>query len=237
MYKTLITYLSLLLISLLSGILWRYEVDYHGWAGLTWISYDHQAIPICFGLFLIWANLFTKTSLFRRVAANVLAIALGVGLYFGITNALVYTFVTGPSAMGMLFIPGWKISLYRLSFFFFIAVLPLAGYGILRIIGRKIHPVYLATAVMGMVMSIPLSTALLELVNHQGGHNLIHAFKSGYIFPFWVFSAGLAVVGQISAPRSAETNRDQLLTKAGPPAEPTGAYTEPKPDQSGDLLG
>ena len=33
--------LSLITLSILAGLLWRLEVEYHGWAGLIWLTYFH----------------------------------------------------------------------------------------------------------------------------------------------------------------------------------------------------
>jgi hypothetical protein len=51
-------------------------------------------------------------------------------------------------------------------------------------------------SVVGVIISIPFSTFLLELVNHKGGADFIHAIKSGFLIPLWCFSIGLLFVGK-----------------------------------------
>ncbi len=45
-------------VALLAGLLWRAEVEWHGWAGLTWLDHFHWAVPIGVLLFLGWLALF-----------------------------------------------------------------------------------------------------------------------------------------------------------------------------------
>jgi len=55
---------------------------------------------------------------------------------------------------------------------------------------------YLLFAVIGVIISIPLSTLILQLIHHKGGHDYIHSTKSGILMPFWIFSVGLLIIGQ-----------------------------------------
>lgn len=45
--------ISLLFLAVFLGLLWRIEVEVHGWQGLIWVSYFHVAVPVGFGLSLL----------------------------------------------------------------------------------------------------------------------------------------------------------------------------------------
>lgn len=45
---------ELVLLAFGLAALWRAEVEWHGWAGLTWLGYAHLAVPVGALLFLAW---------------------------------------------------------------------------------------------------------------------------------------------------------------------------------------
>ena len=77
--------------------------------------------------------------------------------------------------------------------------MPVGAFFILKLFGKNIPLTRLALSVVGIIVSIPLSTLLLELVNHKGGHDYLHAIKSGFIIPLWCFSIGVLFLGKSAA--------------------------------------
>jgi hypothetical protein len=45
------------------------------------------------------------------------------------------------------------------------------------------------------VVSWPVAVWLLEVVDHRGGADLIHALKSGFVIPLLVVSLGFPLLG------------------------------------------
>jgi hypothetical protein len=194
--SSLVPLLSLIVVALLCGLIWRLEVDHHGWEGLKWLSYFHVAIPAAFGLFLIWSNLFVRLPWHRRLIINSIAIIYGFLIYYFLVSSLVYQFNTGPSALFMrMSTPYWKHILYQNLSFVLIPFLPLGTFLILRLFGKKVPVPALITAIVCIIFSGAVAEMLLLLVQHRGGHDYIHAIKSGFLIPFWVFSIGLIIVG------------------------------------------
>jgi hypothetical protein len=52
----------------------------------------------------------------------------------------------------------------------------------------------LILSIVSIIISIPLSTLLLEVVNYKGEHDY-NSIKSGFLIPLWVFSIGLLFIG------------------------------------------
>lgn len=199
MHKIITTYpiTSLLATALLCGILWRVEVEYHGWAGLIWLSYFHCAIPVGFALFLLWANQLIDMGQKRRAAFNLVAVLYGVFAYFGLQTSLVYTFASGMYGLVLgMHTSEWQLYFFRYLPFVILPFLPIGAYLILTAFGKKTAFRYLIAATIGMMISLLLSTAILQVIDHRGGHDYVHIVKSGIIIPFGVLSIGLVLVGQ-----------------------------------------
>jgi hypothetical protein len=200
----LLAFLSLLALAILCGLIWRWEVDYHGWEGLIWISYFHWAVPLAFGLFLIWANLFVRLPWHRRLGLNSVAFVYGCLLYYFLVNALVYRFMTGPSAMFMhMSMPAWRHYLWGYALLILVPFLPLGTYLIMKLFGKHVPWGVVVAALVCMVLSGPLAKTLLDLVAHRGGSDDIHWIKSGFLIPIWVFANGLLIVGHVMRERRA----------------------------------
>lgn len=193
--------ITLLLLAVVCGLIWRWEVEYHGWTGLGWLGYFHFAIPAGFCLFLCWANVFAlglrDIDLTKRIYLNVTAILFGLVMYILLKFTLIYYFVTGPSAM-MVFMhkSAWEIAALRSAVYVVIPMLPLGVWGILLLFGQQVALRRCLMSIAGMCLAFPLSVLLLTLVNHKGGHDTIHAIKSGMVIPFWVLSVGYLLLAQ-----------------------------------------
>jgi len=198
MKKLIIKYsvASLIALSVVCGLIWRIEIEYHGWTGLIWLSYFHFALPIGFGLFMLWANQFIDIKLKKRMLINFTTCLFGVLLYIGLGTSLTYTFARGPSSfLQVIQTPEWKLNLIRYSIFIIVPLMPIGTYLIMRTYKIYVTLKYLVIAIIGVIISIPLSPLILEIINHKGSHNDIHSIKSGVLIPLWVFSMGLIIIG------------------------------------------
>ena len=54
---------------------------------------------------------------------------------------------------------------------------------------------YLILTPLLFATAFPIAIFLLWLTNHRGGPNVIHAIKSGFVFPFLLIAAGLPFLG------------------------------------------
>lgn len=188
---------SLFILSLVCGLLWRLEVEYHGWAGLIWISYFHWAIPVAFGLFLVWGNAYIELSIPKRLLMNSIAIALGMGIYSVFLRSLYYNCMGGPSGfITLIMTPEWQYKLWQYAILFIIPSMPLSIFLLMRLFGHRIEVKRLIFAIIGLLLAIPLSIWLLDLIHHKGGGDLAHIIKSGMLIPFWVFALGWVVIGK-----------------------------------------
>lgn len=175
--------ISLVLASILCGLIWRVELEYYGWAGLGWLSYFHYAIPLGFCVFLFWVNLLIEVSLKRRLLFNVLASFFGVFIYWSMYKSLIIVFSS-------LFPPGLIIY----SIFVVVLLMPIGAYFILRIAKHKVSFKGLTLSVLGIIVSVPLACFILYAINHKGGYDEIHAIKSGVLGSLWILSIGLLVI-------------------------------------------
>ncbi|MEI2675469.1 MAG: hypothetical protein V9F05_15640 [Chitinophagaceae bacterium] len=145
-------YISLTLLSLLCGLLWRIEVAYHGWTGLIWLKYFHWAVPVGFGLFLIWANGFVDMIANKKVLFNVVAIIFGVLVYYILYVSLTYFFSQGPTAYMLLnTTPAWKYNLFRNAYYLIIPFMPVGTFFILKLFGKNISLARLVLSVVGII--------------------------------------------------------------------------------------
>lgn len=182
---------SLIILAILCGVLWRLEIEYHGWAGLIWLSYFHLAVPMACGLFLLWANQLMDVNWKKRIFINLTLIVYGVLIYQCLVTALTYFFATGPFGFLLeLQTSSGLLSLLRYSIIVLIPFIPVGAY--LLLWAFRIQPPlkFLLFSTIGIIISIPLSVTLLEVIDHKGGADAIHSVKSGMLVPFWIFSMG-----------------------------------------------
>ncbi len=186
----------LLLFSFLSFLTWRVEVESHGWSGLTWLSYFHWAIPICLLSFIAWVNIFFNfgTIQKRAVVNSFLVFWVMVG-FFVFALSLQSIFIAGPSAFVHHFMmPKWQLYLIRFVAFVVFPLFPLIALSSLRIIRIKIPPKYIFFSQVMFLLAFPLSVLLLTVIPHRGSPDIIHAVKSGFVFPFLFFSLGFPLI-------------------------------------------
>lgn len=189
-------FISLLWLALVCGGLWRWEVEYHGWRGLIWVSYFHYAIPIGFGLFLLWANALIEAGWSKRVALNLLVIIYAFFLYKYIYISIYINYNSGPSAFAMVMtFSRRELLFYGRLILFLIPFMPIGISLILRLFRFRQRILYVITSLVGMLISVPLTGLILRLIDHKGGNDPLHALKSGLLAVFWVFFMGFLLFG------------------------------------------
>ena len=188
-------FLSLILTSLSCGLLWRAEIEYHGWANLNWLYYFHFAVPIGFVLFLAWANTLVTCGINKRIGLNIGALILGFVSYYLLQYSSQLYYLNGPSML-MLIGNGskWQAFLVHYAIFLAIPLLPIGMYTLLKIFQLGINLKHMMLAVLGMFITIPVSLLLLDVLDHKGGTDFIHTIKSGFLIAFWAFSMGLIMI-------------------------------------------
>lgn len=190
-----IRYLFLIITALLCGIIWRGEIEYHGWAGLAWLSYYHWAVPISLCLFIAWANLLFDLPIKKRLLLNFSALIFGIFTLYCLSKLLVFNFNVGPSALLMHFQTGyWARVFYSLGIFLLIPLFPMGTALILRLFKLKTPWLHVLISIILMFLSLPLTVYVLDWTNHIGGANAIHSIKSGVLIPFWLLSMGHVIV-------------------------------------------
>lgn len=188
-------FVSLIIVALTAGLIWKAEVEYHGWGGLTWLSYFHFAIPTGFGLLLLWSNAFIELNFKRRILLNIIVILYAAILYYALLDGLSFTFATGPTAMLYYFsTSGWGLFLYMLAAPICFLTLPVVILLLGSIFEQSIHLRYFLFSILGILISPFIAILILDFTNHSGGADGIHIIKSGVIIPFLVFFIGLNIL-------------------------------------------
>ena len=173
-------YFFLLLTSLLTFVIWRYEVEYYGWAGLLWLGYFHKAIPICFFLFVAWFIIYVEAPSRRLKRLYVLCL-LGIG-----SSILTATFFI----LCIIFGFGGNVPIWMLCFFLY----PLLLFPILRRFNLYIPVPYILLAQFLFSGAPLICVELIRYFPWQATADSIHVFKTGYIYPFWFFAIGFPVI-------------------------------------------
>ena len=171
--------LSLVFCSIIIAIIWRVEIEFHDWKGLSWLRYFHWSIPVGFLLFLLWLNqvLIVKS----KVLFNALFIVLSF-LFFSLLKCLVEPLCIRGIASNEVLFSSFSIGvtfILLVSFYFIYKQIKSS-----IVISRILYlPVF-------VLLSIPFSIYFLKTVNHVGSPDFIHSIKSGFIIPFWCCSIG-----------------------------------------------
>lgn len=181
-YKTPLTYL--LLISIICGFFWRAEVEYYGWDGLKWLNYFHLAIPFSFILLITWVNSQFKASILKKSLFTLTAF-----IYVSIMLILIINSFYYPYNKLLAFTEQYSLVMYWLAYIL-TPLVPLGAFLILKMFVVKTNWKKLLYSTVIFLTAIPLSIFILKITNHIGQADFIHAIKSGYIIPFWVFSLG-----------------------------------------------
>lgn len=187
--------LILLLVAILSGGLWRVELEMRwGWRDLGWVSGFHYSSWVVGVVFAGWLYFFVpcvppkkpllfsvspeKSRLVRSLAA-LFGSAVGYGIYrayFTVAYGWLFTPMVILVPLGVLI--GLVIP------FFICAV------------ARHFSPAFPARnwllVPLFFFLSFPFSSLLLAITDHPGGADPVHGVKSGFLLGSFVFAAGYA---------------------------------------------
>lgn len=189
-------YFFLLLASCLSFCIWRYEIEYHGWSGLIWLTYFRKAIPVCLLLFVTWFVRYVQVEPRRLKALYTLLLVL-------IGSIVVYTFIAllyflfrrdGYNLMTAYSTSAWRTTVVSFFTYVLLPFFPLLLFLTLRQFRFNIPFRYILLS-QGLFLAAPfLGIALIHLVPWKALPDFIHVFKTGYIFPFWFFAIGFPLI-------------------------------------------
>ena len=175
------------------GMLWRLELEWHGWKGLNWLYYFHYSIPVVFLCCIVWVNVLTEFSSFgKRVALNSIAVLLSIAIYISVKTSIVYYF-TSWGIFAEISTPFWKLNFLRFSVFLML-LWPLLLFILLKILKLDKGKQSLFWSMIVMLFSVPVSIFVLQILNHKGQSDFIHTIKSGVLLPFLVFSVGVLFI-------------------------------------------
>jgi hypothetical protein len=180
---------SLIAISLLTGILWRVELEARwGWATLDWIASFHWAIPFGGTVYLFWMHSQLR-DLPRRKRQVVLAVAVFCAIlaYFAGGTAMAWAWNRW---IGLL--PRWQSLIYRASPFIAFAIIGVIYFMTVARLAAP-SPISIVFGAVCYALAFPTAILLLWLTDHKGGPDTIHAIKSGFVFPIISFGLGLPV--------------------------------------------
>lgn len=184
---------ALIVVAFADAILWRAEVEWHGWGGLFWISYFHWAIPIGAVLFLLWLFFFCELvpRPNRPVFFAVLA-AFCILSYKPILWSLQWHYEEGPLAYyRLMFLRPIHLFLQRSAVFIIYPAIPCSVWLVARFSRIRISTGRFIVSLLIWLASVPLACLALAIIDHVGGSDSIHAIKSGFVIPPLVFALGL----------------------------------------------
>ncbi len=189
--------ISLIIIAILSAIIWRIELEMHGWAGLIWIRYFHWAVPFSILLFIVWAIYWSAiTPHLRRMKFGLCLVAGAPILYLITVVGLTSLFLGGPSGFVMWASRGPILGfILMFSIFIIWPLIPVINWGILKKFRPDLSLRTLLFSVSSFLLAIPLGLWTLSLLHNytyqKGGIDFIHTVKSGAIIPWLVIALGL----------------------------------------------
>ena len=191
--------ISLLIISIISGFLWRLEIELHGWRGFKWLTYFHWSFVITLILFLVWFNLQVKSYIIKRLALNFFYFTFILVLFIGIllTCLILYS----PNIIKFIdFVKiGPNATLYsKILWVVIILSSPFIYKVILNLLGIITNIKITSFSMLLFWTSIPLTIEILSIINHKGGTNALVAIKSGFTFPIMMFSLGIAIRNHVN---------------------------------------
>jgi hypothetical protein len=194
-------------LSIALAVVWRAEVELHGWDGLIWISYFHWAVPVGVVAFLAWvatsANapsgrrrwvLLALGCVYAAVVLNWESVVLTTVFYSG-----AFDIIAGTSSIV------WIEAMVLASVF----GVPLGAFVLARLCGATLPWWSLVLSLCLSAAAGPAAVWLLRVVDPAHADD-IHAVKTGAAVPFVVFALGV--------PWAARPIRRQAKQMAGPSA-------------------
>lgn len=190
LFKTL----ALFIVAYLTAIMWRIEVELHGWGGLSWIQYFHWAIPGNIGLFAGWLGIYSNLPSFksRLKLAGFFLLASPI-LYWLLGFAFSHFFITGSTAFLALGQYGFFLfSFFHRSIFIIYPGIFLFFLIVARKFGFRLNWRTYCFSALFFLGAFPMAIICLKVFEPSiTTPDAIHAIKSGYLFPFMVIGSGL----------------------------------------------
>ena len=189
--------ISLILVAALCGVLWRTELEWRwGWAGLSWAWQYYWAFLVGAVGFTSWAVSVAQPHRRLRFSfALMVMFALTLEVFWTLLQSL-FTRRLGPPPDNIRQVIWFTVGLSPVLW----ALVPLMFGWICRWHGIRIHFGFHLLSSILFVASWPAAVWLLDVVDHRGGADLIHALKSGFVIPLLVVSLGFPL---LAARRSA----------------------------------
>lgn len=184
---------SLALFGLISGIIWRVEVEIQGCEGLKWLSYQHWAIPIGIILFAIWLALFSKVPAVRtRYWLAGLFLVISIPLYFLMSTSFSYFFISGPSAfVSMASLGTTLFFILRFSILFVYPTVLVLAWITAKQCGLQLNWFSLALSAFFFMGAFPFAMLIIAVLERNIDVSAIHAIKTGWVFPFMMIGLGI----------------------------------------------
>jgi hypothetical protein len=190
---------SLFAVAAVSTAGWRAEVFQHGWAGWTWISYFHWAVPAGVLLFVAWAAVFSGVRPFSRCLLFVVTTAAYAVVASWIAAGTLYShfftvFVGPPQNVSPLTVPGQRLMWYSLAIFLVYPAIPVGACAIVRGFGLRPTILHWILCIGLFLAATPLAILMLDVTHHEGGGHTINAIKSGFIIPLLMIGLGVPLL-------------------------------------------
>jgi hypothetical protein len=184
--RLVIDVLLLVAVGLLAGGLWRAEVEWHGWGGLTWIGYFHLAVPVGAAAFIAWVAWANRhLPRWHRIFV-VLVLALATAVTYGVTKESLSTVYTWSSwyygAGDLIWRAQARVWWYLIPTLYAVLARALRlGVGFWRVV--LAHWLFIGAQ--------PLCIGLLFVAHRPSEANFLHAIKTGFIIPFLTVAIGI----------------------------------------------
>lgn len=178
---------TLVVLALLLALVWRAEVEWHGWEGLIWVAAPHRAVPVGVVAFVAW-TLTTEMAPTGRVARAKL-------LVFGVTWAAITLWLLDEHLrilFGRWFLPPTRGQLVAMMVRLLAVSIatPIGAFLLGRATGARLRLWTLPVSITIFLAALPLGMWVLPLVepSHTG---IEHAVKTGAAVPFAVLGMGI----------------------------------------------
>lgn len=169
------SFLLLVSISIISGILWRLEIEFYGWHTLKWYYTPIHISPIISLILLItWfeSHLTSKKKGYIYLS--------GIGL-------ATILYLTLPSMLYN------HARIMYLAPIFIICNIPLGAFLILKFFTEKVSFKKLLLSYILVIFSFPISLGILISIEQSIYVGSTDIFKSGLLIPFWIVSLGILI--------------------------------------------
>ena len=191
--------ISLIIVALLCGVLWREELELRwGWESLAWGEHFHWAIPFGGLIFMTWVSQMARPARPWKLMAE---LTLLWAVFYAVLEFILLRFFSR-----------WLFT-FNFHYYYLGYALPLiwlllppSFFVVCRRHGLQTPRRLKWMSLVCFFASWPLAVWLLDVVDHRGGADLIHALKSGFVIPLLVLSLGFPLLFAKRADESASSH-------------------------------